>query len=235
MRLFSRLISILALGVSMASAATLFRNGDPTNSGPNGSNFLDCANCRAATGVRIFDDFTISAAPWEITAMFGYWHQGSNVPPLPLTAEWEIRTGVSAGVAGTIVANGSGPISWTGSGLVPGLGFPGYYGQIDLSTPIVLGPGTYWMNIAPVLTGIVETFLVGTNGAGGINSSINGTSYVNGWVFGTMTDVGAYQSQFSGRSTYDFSYGVIGTQQAVPEPATALIALAGLAVLLRRR
>ena len=49
-----------------------------------------------------------------------------------------------------------------------------------------------------------------------------------------MQNIGAYLQPFTGHSNYDWSYGVNGTA-ATPEPASALLVIAGLALAGYRR
>ena len=66
----------------------------------------------------------------------------------PLTATYDIRTGVSEGNGGTSIASGSGIalVQPTGRNF---LGLNEYTVAVSWSTPITLSPGTYWFNVEP--------------------------------------------------------------------------------------
>jgi hypothetical protein len=66
----------------------------------------------------------------------------------PLTATYDIRTGVSDGNGGTSIASGSGPavVQATGRNF---LGLSEYTVSVSWSTPVTLPAGTYWFNVEP--------------------------------------------------------------------------------------
>jgi hypothetical protein len=210
----------------------LFYNGDP-DFGTNGGNFLDCDNCRSASGVEVYDDFQISSGLWDVTGIFGNYETLVS-SPLPTTAHWEIREGVSQGNGGTLLASGTANVNITANP-VPAAGSTSdsYWNISAAIGSVILGPGTYWVTLAPNASSN-ETYLIGTDGANGVDSLIDGTSYVNGTYF-TWQNVGNYEQPFTGSSAYDFSYGLTGT---VPEPSSLLMlgaALAAIAGVVRKR
>ena len=68
----------------------------------------------------------------------------------PKQATWEIRTGVSSGNGGTIVASGTSAATMRATGRVF-LGFGEYSVGVKF-TPVTLGEGTYWVNVTPQCT-----------------------------------------------------------------------------------
>lgn len=228
-------VSLFVLTASLcvtAPAATLFDNGAPDD-----TNFLDCVGCRSAEGVRVFDNFSVTGAPWNVTGMFATWTTLSQNNPqfLPLSAHWEIRQGIATGNSGTLIAQGDAPLNLQ---QVPSMS-SSYFFRGEIAIPnLLLAPGAYWMSLAPNFRGI-ETYLIGTTGANGVNAIHDGDSYVIGTYWAQMTRVGDYLQPFTNRSDYDFAYGLTGTAgvSGVPEPSSFALILAGLPtgyVLLRR-
>jgi hypothetical protein len=66
----------------------------------------------------------------------------------PLSATYDIRTGVSEGDGGTSVASGSGAILVQPTGRVF-LGLSEYTIAVSWTTPVTLTPGQYWFNADP--------------------------------------------------------------------------------------
>jgi hypothetical protein len=66
----------------------------------------------------------------------------------PLTATYDIRSGVSEGNGGTSIASGSGPavVQATGRNF---LGLNEYTVAVSWTTPVTLTTGTYWFNVQP--------------------------------------------------------------------------------------
>jgi len=73
----------------------------------------------------------------------------------PLTASYDIRTGVSEGNAGTSVASGSGPVSvaLTGRSF---LGLTEFTVFVPTSAPVVLDAGQYWVALTPQCTNTLD-------------------------------------------------------------------------------
>ena len=73
----------------------------------------------------------------------------------PLTASYDIRTGVTEGNGGTSLASGSGPavVQATGRNF---LGLNEYTIAVSWSTPVTLTSGTYWFNVTPNCTNTLD-------------------------------------------------------------------------------
>jgi hypothetical protein len=69
----------------------------------------------------------------------------------PKTATWEIRTGVSEGNGGTLVASGSGNINVQPTGRDP-FGFIESTVAVKVTPPVTLTANTYWINVNPQCT-----------------------------------------------------------------------------------
>jgi len=229
------LLSLIALTVS-ANAATLFYggdyNGDPFNPNPAGDNNGNGLSDQEGAGTfdrRVYDDFTLATAS-TVTGFFGNYLDLQSARST--TGYYEIRTGVSAGNGGTLVASGTVGVSAAATGTLeqgdlPEMRYTTAAGSISQN----LGAGTYWFCLAPVgITSSQNVFINTTIGENGIGGPLNnGNSFIDGSPF-NFTDTSSVLGSQS-----DWSQGVLGTQ-AAPEPATmAALSLGLLAVVRRRR
>jgi hypothetical protein len=134
------------------------------------------------------------------------------------TADWDIRSGVSEGNGGTVVASAlAAPATATATGR-SGFGLTEY--RIEVSgLNVNLAPGTYWLSVRPI-SGI--TFLsynsstVGTNCVGlpcGNDDNAFFTSSTFGFFFHTTTD------PVFDPNNDDFSMGVNGVVNANCSPS----------------
>lgn len=130
----------------------LWYNGD-FNGEATGNGLANEQDTSLGSGeyARVYDDFNVTDPNgWDIGSVFSNNLENTNVT----AATFEIRSGVSAGNGGTIVASGmtvTPEVTATGRS---GFGFTEFMIQIsDLN--IHLAPGTYWLNVTPVgdLTG----------------------------------------------------------------------------------
>jgi hypothetical protein len=181
----------------------------------NGVNGLANEEGGLVSDARTYDDFIVPSG--HKLFLGGVW--SSNLQNYFSTnGSWEIRTGVSEGNGGTLVASGTNvpcALYFTG-----GTGF----GFLELTTSCpssaVLQPGKYWLNVHPISTtpGVGRSFNSTTSGANGV-SHASGTQ-----TTGTGADINNDRSFFD--STYfgytftaasgllggptDFSMGVFG-------------------------
>ena len=96
----------------------------------------------------------------------------------PLTATYDVRTGVTEGNGGTSIASGSGNVTVASTGR-NFLGLNEYSVAINLNTPLVIGPGGYWFNLTPTcVNGAVD----GSCSAGRffVSNTTQRTNNVNG-------------------------------------------------------
>lgn len=202
----------LFIAAALPAATTVFYNGDYATSGPNGGNYLDCNNCRGS-GLFVYDNFSVNSTAITLTEIYGTWIINNvNAGFIPTAAYWAIRTGVSQGVDGVLVASGFGSLATTSLPVLPGwTSFAFFQGTIT-GLNVVLNPGEYWLTISPTAlqSGSAETFLVGTNGANAVNGTLDGQSYVRGPYWPGMQSLPAYLQPFTGQGAYDWSYGARG-------------------------
>lgn len=180
--------------------------------------------------ISTFDDFVVTAtAGWTIGTVWS-----NNEMDLTGIAEaaWQIRSGVSVGHEGTLVAGGIAAATQTATGrtgVIPGAA---EY-KIEISgLNVFLAPGIYWLSVSPVVgyddrsDGYFRSYNSMTYGLNAINRppSAVGNGLLNAAYF-----------------TYDFKEveadhsmgvsGVVGVS-TVPEPSSLPLAIvAGLSVL----
>jgi hypothetical protein len=154
----------------------------------------------------------------------------------PITgADWEIRTGISEGNAGTLIASGT-----TNSPKVAPTGRGGGFQEImvevtalNVFLPMLPSGQHYWLNVTPVGNGTGRSFNTTTSGTHCVGTPCGNDQN----AFFNSTFFGAYFTSTSNEGQpYDYSNGVIGT--VVPEPATVALLTCGMGALLiafRRR
>jgi len=211
--------------IAQAPPGSLWYNGDYNyvNGLPNERNTL-------VTQAAAYDDFNVTAPlGWHVTAVFS-----DNLTFAVITgADWEIRTGVSEGNPGTLVASGT-----TNSPLVT----PTYRYEnefmvevtgLNVFLPMLPSGQHYWLNVTPVGNGGYRSFNSTTSGMNCVGTPCGNdqNAFFNSTYFGTF-----FTSTSNEYQPYDYSNGVIGT--VVPEPATAALLTCGVGALLiavRRR
>jgi hypothetical protein len=221
-----RVVLALAMAVVAGSsfAQTIFYGGDF-----DGRNSLASAYNGGFTHAQTFDDFTWnSSAP--VDTVFAFFDSSVEAPNQALV---EIRQGVSAGNAGTLIFGQVLPVTFQDLGLSP---FSGSRRRLRVTadTPNInlTNGGTYHVMMALNLTGNTNAFafVFTTSGANGIGSPLaNGNSFFNSTQFGNNFSPA---SSVLGAGTWDFQYGLTAV---VPEPATMAALGLGCVGLLRRR
>ncbi len=232
MRLFCPLLfmSMALSQVSICSAAVLWFNGDPASGGVSNER-----NTTSDYGTLIdralYEDFLVTEAPWHVESFFSY--SSSSLAAIT-GADWEIRSGVSSGNGGTLIASGftATDYTWTPNWPNPN-GGPTRLDVDIADLELVLPMGRYWLMVRPVGWGFGEpgrAWLNGTNGANaiGLPAGNNGNNFL--W-FKPPDDAYFRPAENPPGVVFDFSMGVEG--HLVPEPiswwllAAGLIALAG--------
>lgn len=211
-----KLVLLLLLAVvacPLYADVTLWYNGDF-----DGVNGLANQGSFSFVPAYVYDDFTISNGTWTLTQAFS-----NNLMSLPAdSADVEIRSGVSAGNGGTLIYSAYGVgFSETPTGR-SGFNLSEYTIAVDLPN-LVLGPGTYWLMVAPSSAGV--SFVTTTSGASCVGSPC-GTG--NNSYFDSVYWSAVFEPATDFLTPADFSMGVIGTSSAVPEPSSLIMLGSGL-------
>ena len=185
-----------------AGSVVLWYNGDA-----NGVNGLANEQNTTVAQAAVYDNFTVTAAGgWDITDVFSDNLMSTNVTG----ATWEIRSGVSEGVGGTLVASGS---TATPTVTATGRTFFGFIEyQVKVSGLTVhlpqLGAGLfYWLNVTPTGDTTGRSFDSSTSGLNAVGTPPGNdqNAFFNSTYFGAYFTSTANEGQ-----PYDFSMGVIG-------------------------
>ncbi len=168
----------------------------------------------------IYDDFTVTDDGWRIDALQAY--VGAFENALPSAAEWEIRSGMSEGNGGVVVAAGrTTEFTWTLTG-VKGPALFEHVFRIDIADQkIVLPRGTYHLLLRPEMSlSELMAFLYITKGANGVGGPLgNGNSFLNSpgyhYNYRSITTLPGQTPPV------DFRYTIEGTVIRKPKPAEA--------------
>ncbi len=221
-------VAAMAMGAAAAAHAdtTLYYGGDldPGNAAVNG---LANENDGIVNGAATYDNFTISSGTWNITGLFTNDLEALNIT----SASWEIRSGVSEGNGGTLIASGtslSPNVTSTGRSA---FGFSEF--NVEVPVSVTLGAGEYWLSVVPNSPDANRSYESNSFGLNAIGVHTNDQDYWNSAFFGVNFTNANNEGSFPA-----FSSGVIGTAGAVPEPASwamMLLGLGGLGASLRMR
>jgi hypothetical protein len=180
----------------------------------------------------VYDNFVVPASQtWTITSAFSNDQIAFNAG-VPNLGYFEIRSGVSAGNGGTLIASGFENATATPIPPVPGNTYVAPEYQFSVAVPsVVLTGGTYWLAVLPVDQNAFfndVSYIETTSGANaiGMPQGNDGNSYVtnnlpagNGALnFATGLSVLGPDGL---TAPVDFSMGVSGS--AVPEPSSLLL------------
>jgi hypothetical protein len=226
------LLSLFALLFlsTFASAATLFYSGDfdPNNPNANGlANENDAIVGGNPYGAATYQNFTLGSDS-TATGLFT-----NNLSQLtPTSGYWEIRSGMSEGNGGTLVASGTGSVTNNPTGR-SGFGYTEYTNEVDGLSISLSGGTQYWEAVVPVCTTCAgRSFNSNTFGLNSIGSQQSNLQFWNSSFFGAnytnANNEGVFQS---------FSAGVVGGS-SVPEPSSMIMLGSGLlaaAGVVRRR
>lgn len=223
--LYPSLLTLISL--SSAGADTiLWYNGD--YAGGSGTVNEEASNIGSA---NIYDDFNVIASGgWIVQRL---WSNDCMLFQGVTSASWSIRSGMSAGNGGTIVASGTTVAHQTPTGRTAWWGFPEYTVEIS-GLNVYLAPDKYWLSVSPLVgndplsNGSYRSYLSQTWGANAVGTP----SGNDGNSFNYNPSAGYYFAPDTFNE--DYSMGVAGT--VVPEPSTwALLMTGGVFVLVNRR
>lgn len=160
-----------AWGLPTTTGKILFYGGDASTTDPNtfifdNENTVNFAATSTYAAIKVPANVTISAMFINSIA-YPY-------PPVfdPVTATYDIRTGVSDGNGGTEVASGSGTLTSVPTGRTILGSYPEYTLTVRFEKPVVLKAGnTYWANLTPQCTNDNDEDCAGAGGVRGNASS----------------------------------------------------------------
>src|ERR1022692_4704442 len=236
----SLLATLLLLTVAANAGNILYFYGgdfDPNHTGANGlANETDttvpAGGFTPNYGAANFQNFIVGPGGVTVTELFT--NDLMNLSPLPTTAWWEIRGGVSSGFGGTPIASGLATDNLTltsrgGFGLTE-------YNNLVMGLNVHLGQGTYWFAVVPndpAAGG--RSFESNTFGLNSVGTSISDQQFFNSNFFGVNYVNSDTQGTFP-----NFSAGVYVSSGGgtTPEPSSILLfgsGILGLAGVLRRK
>lgn len=194
--------------VASSFASTLWYNGD--------FNFADGLANEINTWVtqaNVYDDFIVGGTGWTVNSL---WSNNLMNFAGVTQALWEIRSGVSNGNGGTVIASGTTSASQTATGR-SAFGYDEYTILVS-GLNLTLNPGTYWLTVAPIGVGaeLDRSFNSTTSGlnAVGTPTGNNLNAFFDSSYFGYTF----YPTTWTSGSMTDFSMGIAGS--VIPEPAT---------------
>jgi len=117
---------------------------DPNTVGYSDENTLFIPRSSTYVGFNVFPGATVT-----VTGILFNVQASANFDPL--TASYDVRTGVTEGNGGTSIASGKGTLSIAATGR-SFFDLMEFSIAVNLTTPLVLGPGSYWFNLTPNCT-----------------------------------------------------------------------------------
>ena len=150
----------------------------------------------------------------------------------PTSGYWEIRSGVSEGNGGMLIASGTGNVTNTPTGR-SGFGYTEYHNEVD-GLYVLLSPGTYWFAVVPNCTTCAgRSWNTNTTGLNSVGTTIPNEQYFNSSFFGAnFTNANNYGTfpTFSSGVLVPYCSGSCGLDSAsdVPEPSSFILLGSGL-------
>jgi hypothetical protein len=133
----------------------LFYGGDFDDSLATANGLWNGVNSELGIAGEVLVPFTIPKGQiWFVSGLFT--NNLSNVSVIdPKKANWSISKGVTTGSGGHTIAKGTAPATYTPTGR-SGFGLTEYTVLVKIE-PLALGPGTYWLTVAPLCTNSADS------------------------------------------------------------------------------
>lgn len=214
--LYAGLATLMSLSNAGADT-TLWYNGD--YAGGSGTANEEASNVGSAD---IYDDFIVTApGGWIVQRV---WSNDDISFQGVTSAAWSIRSGITAGYGGTVIASGVSAASQTPTGRTAWWGFPEYRIEVG-GLNVTLSPGTYWLSVSPMVgsdplsNGYYRSYISQTGGANAVGTPAGN----DGNSFNYNPGAGYYFAPDTFNE--DYSMGVAGV--VVPEPSTWALLMTG--------
>ncbi|WP_165230734.1 hypothetical protein [Aquisphaera insulae] len=214
-------VAVALAGVSATVRSThadsiLWYNGDF-----NESNALNNGLYSSSLYSLVYEDFIIPVGQtWLIQGVFS---NNLMTTTTSTSAYWEIRSGVSSGDGGTLIASGTNDATLAATGR-SGFGLDEYLVSVT-GLGISLTSGTYWLTVAPVVEDNPVSFITTTSGANSIGAPPGDDD--NSYLTSTFDSIYFDPAQNYVGYPADFSMGVTGVALAIPEPSALVSASIG--------
>ncbi len=198
----------------------LFYGGDINPASLNAVGLSDENTLLILGGSSTYAPFTLKGVSASVTGIVFNIQADANFDPQ--TATYDVRTGVTEGNAGTSIASGTSSISVAATGR-NFLGLNEYTVAVQLSAPLLIGPGEYWFNLTPACTNGTED---GSCSVGRIllsnttsrANNVNGAAQAQGQMFLNSSFFGLAYANWCdstfGLNSYQCagaSFGIIGS------------------------
>ena len=213
LKLVAALFTSVAIS-SPANAQILWSNGTTPTHGATANQYYSGSG---PWNYRAYDNFTLTQAS-TITGLFGSYQSST---PSWTVGHYEIRSGLSNGNLGTLVASGSGAFTPTATSAFE------YFSEL-LGLNISLAAGNYWLFLAPESTDDSRpgaySNLMGAN----TTNALNAAGDLSYWM---DSQAGGGNPQLDTSVHYDLAYGAYGVAASVvatPEPASMILLATGL-------
>jgi hypothetical protein len=213
------LFTLLFFNISAYAASLYFYGGDWEPNDPNASGLANGTSVNVPGdpyGSAIYQNF-VAGTGITVTGLFT--NNASNYTPT--SGYWEIRTGVTEGKGGVLIASGTGGITNTPTGR-SGFGFDEYNNTVS-GLNVTLNADTYWFAVVPTCT-TCEGDSYNTNSLHGLNAVGTQISYQQYW---TSRFYGAFFGNANNAiDAPTFSSGVYA--YVTPEPSSMIMLGSGL-------
>jgi hypothetical protein len=133
-------------------------------------------------------------------------------------ATWEIRSGISEGNGGTLVASGTNAATQTATGRSLWGTYPEYTIQVS-GLDVTLAPGTYWLAVIPHGFGYGRWFCSTTSGANAVGTPPGNND--NAFFYGPYwNNIWWKVENVLGTGPWDFSMGVADVEEDISGTVT---------------